>query len=146
MLAEKIRHSKEISLAECMNDNGRLLFRRKLWVPDYQYLMLRILCNSHDSSLTGHPGRAKTLGLIKRHFCWPSMHKYVERYVRNCHICSRSKPTNHGKQGLLCPLPVQEHQWKDLSMDFVVGLPDSEGYEAVWNVACRLTKMRHLIP
>lgn len=28
----------------------------------------------------------------------------------------------------------------------LVGLPDSEGYDAVWNVACRLTKMRHLIP
>lgn len=103
MLAENVRHSKEISLAECTNDNGRLRFRGKLWVPDYQDLMLR------DSPLAGHPGRAKTLELVKRHYYWPSMHKYVERYVRNCHVCSRSKPTRHGKQGPLCPLPVPEH-------------------------------------
>ncbi len=34
MLADDVRHSKEVSLAECTNDNGRLRFCRKLWVPD----------------------------------------------------------------------------------------------------------------
>ena len=31
-------------------------------------------------------------------------------------------------------------------MDYVVGLPWSEGYNAVLVIVCRLTKMRHLIP
>ena len=146
MLADDVRHSKEVSLAECTIDNGRLRFRGKLWVSDYQDLCLQILRDNHDSTLAGHQGRAKTLELVQRHYYWPSIYKYIERYVQNCHVCSRSKPSRHAKQGFLCPLPVPDHRWKDLSMDFVVGLPDSEGYDAIWNVACRLTKMRHLIP
>jgi len=31
-------------------------------------------------------------------------------------------------------------------MDFVTGLPESEGYDAIWVVVDRLTKMRHLVP
>jgi hypothetical protein len=31
-------------------------------------------------------------------------------------------------------------------MDFVVRLPESEGFNAIWGVVERLTKMRHLVP
>ncbi len=55
MLADDLRHSKKVSLAECSNDNGRLQFCGKLWIPDHQDLCLRILQDNHDSPLTGHP-------------------------------------------------------------------------------------------
>ena len=40
----------------------------------------------------------------------------------------------------------RNNRWKDLSMDFVVGLLESEGYNAIWVVVDRLSKMKHLVP
>jgi hypothetical protein len=45
--------------------------------------------------------------------------------------------------GLLRPLEVPEQPWQDLSMDFVVGLLECEGFNAKWVFVHRLTKMHH---
>jgi hypothetical protein len=31
-------------------------------------------------------------------------------------------------------LPIPEHPWQDISMDFITGLPWSNGYDAIWVV------------
>ena len=47
--------------------------------------------------------------------------------------------------GVFRPLLVPEKQLEDISMDFVVGLPECKGFDAIWIVVDRLTKMRHFI-
>jgi hypothetical protein len=42
-------------------------------------------------------------------------------------------------------LKIPEEGWKDLSMDFMVGLPESEGYNAILVVVDRLTIIQHLV-
>ena len=74
------------------------------------------------------------------------MRKKIDRFVHNCHTCQRSRTPRHAPFGILKPLSVPERVWKDVSIDFVVGLPWSNGFNAILNVTCRLTKMRHLIP
>ena len=105
-----------------------------------------MLRQAHDAPATGHPGRSKTLELIAREYFWPGMRKDVERYVRNCHLCCRSKASQQSPFGILKPNPVPDAPWQDLSMDFVVGLPESKGYNAIWVVVDRLTKRRHMVP
>jgi len=73
------------------------------------------------------------------------MWKQVDQFVRNCHNCQQSWSSRHSMFGVLRPLPVPEKPWEDISMDFVVGLPECEGFDAIWVVVDRLSKMRHFI-
>ncbi|KAI0996661.1 Transposon Ty3-I Gag-Pol polyprotein [Podosphaera aphanis] len=139
------QHSKDISLAYCTELNGRLLYQDRIFVPDHDALKIYITKLHHDSPSAGHPGREKSFELISREYYWPSMRDYIARYVRNCHTCQRSKPNNHGKFGVLRPLPIAQQPWQEVSMDFVTGLPVSKGCDAILVVVDRLTKMRHLI-
>ena len=36
--------------------------------------------------------------------------------------------------------------WQDLSIDFIMGHPESKGYDAIWVVVDRLTKLSHMVP
>jgi hypothetical protein len=48
---------------------------------------------------------------------------------------------------LLHPLKVPEWKWEEIGMDFIVGLPcTSIGYDSIWVIVDRLTKVAHFIP
>jgi len=74
------------------------------------------------------------------------MDRTVQRYIQNCHICRRSKPSRETYNGLLQPLPIPQRLWQDISLDFVTGLPLCKGSNAILVVTCRLTKEQHYIP
>ena len=74
------------------------------------------------------------------------MRKDIEQYIHNCHVCKRAKSARDAYNGFLQPLPVPERPWVDLTMDFVVGLPKSQGYDAILMVVDWLSKERHYIP
>lgn len=74
------------------------------------------------------------------------MREYIADYVRNCPICQRTEPTIHGKHVVLRPLPISQQAWEVVSMELVLGLPYSKGFNAILVVVDRQSKMRHLIP
>jgi hypothetical protein len=42
---------------------------------------------------------------------------------------------------------VPEWKWKEITMDFIVGLPRTQsGYDSIWVIVDRLTKVAHFIP
>ena len=47
---------------------------------------------------------------------------------------------------MLKPLPIPSRPWTDVTLDFVTGLPISNGYNAILMVVDCLTKERHYIP
>ena len=106
---------------------------------------MRVIKEAHDQPAVGHPGVEKTLNMIRWHYYWPAIRGEVEQYFRNCHVCKRAKSSQDAYNGLLQPLPVPEKPWVDLTMDFVLGLPKSQGYDSILMVVDRLSKKRHYI-
>jgi transposase InsO family protein len=48
---------------------------------------------------------------------------------------------------LLQPLHVPEWEWKEIAMDFIVGLPRTQsGYDSIWVIVDQLTKVAQFIP
>jgi len=111
LLRSGARHCKEISLADCKERDGRLIYQDCIYVLDHVLLRLRLLQDHHDPPIVGHPGHAKTLELLTRRYYWPSMRKDVDRYVQNCHVCCRTKSTCHAPYGVLQLLSVPERPW-----------------------------------
>ena len=64
----------------------------------------------------------------------------IRRFVRNCDICGRVKPWRDGLQGFLKPLPIPERIWKEISIDFFEGLPESNGCTNLMVITDRLSK------
>ena len=140
------RHSKKITLGDCAEKEGALYYRSKFYVPEVQATRVKLMKACHDAPGAGHGGRSKTLDLLQREYYWPAMRKDIARYVRNCHTCSRSKAHRNGPYRVLKALPVPVKRWADWSMDFVTGLPMSNGFDCILVVVDRLTKIRHFIP
>ncbi len=133
-------------LRDCRVQNGILYRGDLLWVPFDEHLQMKLIREVHDQPSIGHLGILRTVEAIRRYYYWPSMRKTIDRYIRNCYICQRSKAPRDKFNGLLHPLPIPEQRWKDIAMDFITGLPPSEGKNAILTVICRLSKERHYIP
>ena len=73
------------------------------------------------------------------------MKQDVEDYVKQCSVCQQAKHMNSLPAGLLAPLPIPEGAWQHITMDFVEGLPISNGYNAILVVVDRFTKCAHFL-
>ena len=100
----------------------------------------------HDPPAVGHPGRAKTLQLLQRKYYWPNMQSDIMKYIRNCHTCQRARIRRHAPYGVLRPLLIPEQPWEDISIDFVTGLPASDGFNTICVIVDRFSKQWHLCP
>jgi hypothetical protein len=84
---------------------------------------------------------------LKRRFWWYGMKREIAEYVAICDSCQRTKAEHQRPAGLLQPLQIPQWKWDEIGMDFIVGLPRTRaGYDSIWVVVDRLTKVAHFIP
>jgi len=136
---------KTIPLEECEVHNGLILVNELMYVPEIPDLYLRILKNCHDHPAAGHSGQAATYELVSRDYWWPKMCQTIAHYIRNCDTCAWIKPVRHALYRLLKPLQVPFRKWSSVSLDLVMGLPKSNGYDALLVIVDCLSKMAHYI-
>ncbi|WVZ00696.1 hypothetical protein V8G54_026765 [Vigna mungo] len=93
-----------------------LLYRGKIWISNQSKFIPLLLREFHETPVGGHAGVSKTLKRISANFFWGSMAKDTKAFVSQC----------------------------DISLDFVTGLPPSNGYTVLLVVVDRFSKAVHL--
>jgi hypothetical protein len=60
---------------------------------------------------------------LKMNFWWTRMKREIANYVSECGTCQRIKADHLRPTGNLQSLSIPEWKWKNICMDFIVGLP-----------------------
>ena len=64
-----------------------------------------------------------------------------------CDVYQRIKASHLKVAGILQPLSIPSWKWEDISMDFIVVLPNtSQKHDSIWVIVDRLTKTAHFLP
>jgi hypothetical protein len=134
---------------KCFRQDGKgiLWFESRLVVPKNKNLKKRILDDAHLSKFSMHPGSTKMYHDLKPLYWWTRMKREIAQYVSECDTCQRIKTSHLKSVGALQPLSIPSWKWDDISMDFIVGLPNtSHHHDSIWVIVDRLTKVAHLLP
>ncbi|EOY03078.1 Retrotransposon protein, putative [Theobroma cacao] len=127
--------------------DGVLRYGTRLYVPDGDGLRREILEEAHMAAYVVHPGATKMYQDLKEVYWWEGLKRDVAEFVSKCLVCQQVKAEHQKLTRLLQPLPVPKWKWEHIAMDFVTGLPRTNGgYDSIWIVVDRLTKSAHFLP
>lgn len=146
MLRRDVHHDWQIVFTSCGKREGKLIYNGRARSASVGVVLLSSLVL--DILLRGYHGRAESV-VDEAHRMWVyrlSMRKDVNWFLRNCHVCHRVKIWNDTPYELYNLLPVFERNWKSILIDFIIPLPWSNGFNNIWVVIDRLSKMRYMVP
>jgi len=81
-----------------------------------------------------------------RDYYWPGIQQDVDLYIKSCVSCGRNKSPTQAPAGFLHPMPVPEHRFDELALDFVGTIPISKGFNMILVMTDRLTDYVKLEP
>lgn len=107
---------------------------------------VKIMKTYHKSMLGGHIGVEKMIKTIKQFYYWENMGEDIEKFVRGCDICEKTKYTTHIKT----PMEISslgEVLFDHTYMDFVGPLRETERQNKyIFTACCDLTKFLVCVP
>jgi hypothetical protein len=80
------------------------------------------------------------LKLISQSYWWLNMSQYIGQYCKSCDLCLRTKAQKCKPFGKLHPLTIPKAQWDVVSVNFIIKLPDSHGFDATMVVVDLVSK------
>jgi len=129
-LVDKIRLTQQPH--KLFTFDGMLLKRKgKVVIGAQQDLRNKILSHFHGSPIGGHLGIELAYRRIKEQFYWKGLQREVKKWIREYTTCQRFKSIIQLPAGFLQPLSIPDRAWKSISMDFIIGLPKSDGMSVI---------------
>jgi hypothetical protein len=125
---------------------GVIRYKGKIWLSSKTAMQHKIFTSLHESAIGVHSGFPVTYARIKQLFYWPGMKLMIKNWFQSCGICSQAKPDKATYPGLLHPLPIPDHAWQTISMDFIEGLPRSKGFNCILVVVDNFSRYAHFLP
>src|SRR6202044_199334 len=146
---EEWENDKELQQDSNISDtfslkNDSLWYKDRLYLCKNSQLKQKILMELHTSPLGGHSGFLQTYHRVKKEFFWEGLKSNIQKFVAECLVCQQNKVQTIKTPSLLQPLSIPSQCWEEVSMDFITGLPKSEGKSVIMVVVDRVTKYAHL--
>ncbi|GJT52858.1 putative reverse transcriptase domain-containing protein [Tanacetum coccineum] len=130
-----------------IRSDGIRYFNKRIWLPLFGGLRDLIMHELHKSKYSIHPGSNKMYQDLKKLYWWLNMKADIATYVSKCLTCAKVKAEHPKPSGLLEQPEIPEWNWEKITMDFVSGLPRTpSGYDTIWVIVDRLTKLAHFLP
>jgi hypothetical protein len=128
------------------DEQGKVWFKDQICVPEITSLRETILKEARGSDYSIHLGSTKMYQDLKLKYWWYGLKRDVAVNVAMCDVWQRVKAEHQRPARLLHPLKIPEWKWEEIGMDFITGLPrTSKGYDSIWVIVDRLTKVAHFI-
>ena len=105
-----------------------------------------VLKLAHNIPIAGHLGAEKTKQRILKRFYWPSIHRDVKKYCKECAECQLTSK-HKGSRVPMMPLPIMGESFTRMAMDIVGPLPKTKsGHRYILVVCDYATRYPEAIP
>jgi hypothetical protein len=115
-----------------------------LYLSKQTKLKSTVLSELHATPTIGHSRFTKTYEKAKCSFFWDCMKQDVHNFLVECDVCQRNKGEKFKSHVTLQPLPIPAAIWRDISMDFITGLPKLGNKLVIMVVVDLLSNYAHL--
>ncbi|KAK8950540.1 hypothetical protein KSP40_PGU007189 [Platanthera guangdongensis] len=124
---------------------GHLYYHGRVVIPASSAWKEVMLQEFHSSPTGGHAGVLRTLQRLRANVFWRGLRRDAQRFVQQCDMCQRQKYETSSPAGLLTPLEIPQQIWETVSMDFIEGLPRSQGKSTILVIVDKLSKYGHFL-
>jgi hypothetical protein len=127
--------------------NGLIYKKNHLYIPGYHNIRKFIIEEIHQGMGGGHLGFKKTLEKVSRNYYWEKMATSIEKFIKSCDTCQRTKSSTQKPYGLLNPISPPDNKFDTRTLDFIMPLPESEdGFDGILVITNPFTKAVTLEP
>ena len=127
--------------------NGLIyIMNGQFYIPDKGSLCLDTVHVHHDTPIASHLGIEKILELLWCSYSWPKVANYVKDYILCCDRCQHFKVGNIAPANKLQSLEVPHMPWVDITANFTINLPLSNGFNSILIIVDQFSKEVKFIP